>query len=85
MSKGRIWFALGVLFAINMLNFYDRLILGAVGEKVREEWKLADWQLGALGTAFIVLYAAIGVPLGAGPTGAIARAFSPAAWRCGAS
>ncbi len=64
MGKGKIWFALGVLFAINMLNFYDRLILGAVGEKIREEWKLDDWQLGVLGTAFILLYAAIGVPLG---------------------
>ncbi len=64
MTKGRIWFALGVLFAINMLNFYDRLILGAVGEAVRKDWKLEDWQLGALGTAFILLYAAIGVPLG---------------------
>ena len=32
MTKGKIWFALGVLFAINFLNFYDRLIIGAVGE-----------------------------------------------------
>jgi MFS family permease len=64
MSKGRIWFALGVLFAINLLNFYDRLILGAVGEAVRKDWELTDKQLGWLGTAFILLYAAIGVPLG---------------------
>ncbi|KKK68876.1 hypothetical protein LCGC14_2939660, partial [marine sediment metagenome] len=64
MGKGRIWFALGVLFAINMLNFYDRLILGAVGEVVREEWELTDKQLGWLATAFILLYALIGVPLG---------------------
>jgi MFS family permease len=64
MGKGRIWFALGVLFAINMLNFYDRLILGAVGEAVRRDWELTDQQLGWLGTAFILLYAAIGVPLG---------------------
>jgi MFS family permease len=64
MSKGRVWFALAVLFAINLLNFYDRLILGAVGESVRKEWQLSYKQLGWLGTAFILLYAAIGVPLG---------------------
>lgn len=64
MGKGRIWFALGVLFAVNMLNFYDRLILGAVGEVVREDWEMTDQQLGWLSTAFILLYAAIGVPLG---------------------
>jgi MFS family permease len=57
-------FALLVLFAVNTLNFYDRQILGAVGETVREEWKLSDTALGSLGTAFILLYALIGVPLG---------------------
>jgi MFS family permease len=64
MGKGKIWFALAVLFGINLLNFYDRLILGAVGEAVRKDWELSDKQLGWLGTAFILLYALIGVPLG---------------------
>jgi MFS family permease len=64
MSKGKTWFALGVLFAINMMNFYDRIIIGAVGESIAVEWKLGDTQLGYLGTAFILLYAAVGVPLG---------------------
>jgi MFS family permease len=59
-----VWFALLVLFAINTLNFYDRQILGAVGETVREEWRLSDTALGSLGTAFTLLYAAVGVPLG---------------------
>src|SRR5215471_12619043 len=66
MKQGRssLWFALSVLFAINPLNFYDRQILGAVGETVRDEWKLSDTALGSLGTAFTLLYAAVGVPLG---------------------
>jgi MFS family permease len=64
MTKGKTYFALSVMFAINMLNFYDRLILGAVGEEVRKDWGLSDAQLGWLGTAFILLYAAVGVPLG---------------------
>jgi MFS family permease len=62
--NSQTWFALAVLFAINTLNFYDRQILGAVGETVREEWKLSDTALGSLGTAFTLLYAAVGVPLG---------------------
>ena len=67
MSKGKIWFALAVLFAINMMNFYDRLIIGAVGEVIRvqePDWEVTDTMLGYLGTAFILLYAAVGIPLG---------------------
>jgi MFS family permease len=56
--------ALGLLFAINLLNFYDRHILGAVTEPIRREWGLTDTQLGWLGAAFILLYAAVGVPFG---------------------
>ncbi|MBI2823484.1 MAG: MFS transporter [Planctomycetia bacterium] len=57
-------FALCVLFAINLMNFYDRLIIGAVGENIKKDWNLSDTALGWLGTAFILLYAVIGVPLG---------------------
>src|SRR5687767_8620745 len=57
-------YALAVLFAINAVNFYDRQILGALGEPIRREWKLTDAELGALGTAFTLLYAFAGVPLG---------------------
>lgn len=56
--------ALWVLFAINALNFFDRQILGAVGELIRREWILSDGALGALGTAFTLLYAFVGVPFG---------------------
>lgn len=57
-------YALSVLFAVNTLNFFDRQILGAVTEPIRREWGLSDGALGALGTAFTLLYAAAGVPLG---------------------
>jgi len=53
-----------VLVGINAVNFYDRQVLGAVQEKVRTEWGLSDSQLGWLGTAFILLYAVVGLPLG---------------------
>ena len=57
-------YALLVLFAINLMNFFDRQILGGVGEGIRREWGLSDTALGLLGTAFTLLYAVFGVPLG---------------------
>lgn len=63
-SRRGAGFALAVLFAINLMNFYDRAIMGAVGENLKKDWELSDTALGALGTAFILLYAIVGVPLG---------------------
>jgi predicted MFS family arabinose efflux permease len=53
-----------VLFLLNSLNFFDRNILGAVVEPVRREWGLGDAQIGWIGTAFTLLYAVVGLPLG---------------------
>jgi predicted MFS family arabinose efflux permease len=63
-SSRSLWFTLLVLFGINTMNFYDRQVVGAVGEQVRNQWELSDTQLSALTTAFILLYAAVGLPLG---------------------
>src|SRR6266850_8401833 len=57
-------FALWVLFGINAINFYDRQIIAAVMEPLRKEWTLNDSAMGLLGTAFTLVYAAVGVPLG---------------------
>ncbi|MEO8127936.1 MAG: MFS transporter [Bryobacteraceae bacterium] len=57
-------YALAVLVAINVLNFYDRHIPGALAEPIRREFQLTDTQLGLLGSAFIWVYALIGLPLG---------------------
>ncbi|MFY9528758.1 MAG: MFS transporter [Candidatus Acidiferrales bacterium] len=56
--------ALLVLTAINIVNFYDRNVVGALVESVRKEFHLTDTQIGLLGSAFIWIYAIIGVPLG---------------------
>ena len=64
MSAPGAGYALTVLFAINLMNFFDRQILGAIGEQIRKEWGLGDTALGALGTAFTLLYAFVGVPFG---------------------
>jgi MFS family permease len=57
-------FTFCVLLGINAVNFYDRQVLGAVQEQVRGDWGLSDSQLGWLGTAFILVYAVVGLPLG---------------------
>ncbi|MDQ6800536.1 MAG: MFS transporter [Acidobacteriota bacterium] len=63
-DRSRATYALSVLFAINAMNFFDRQIGGALGEPLRKEWNLSDSALGALGTAFTLLYAFVGIPLG---------------------
>jgi predicted MFS family arabinose efflux permease len=57
-------FALFVLFAINLLNFFDRQLLGALGEPIRKEFHLSDTALGLLGTVATLMYALVGLPLG---------------------
>ncbi len=64
MLRRRAQIALAVLFAINLMNFVDRQILGAVGEDIRKQWQLSDTALGTLGTAFTLIYAVVGLPFG---------------------
>ncbi len=59
-----LWFSVVVLFAINILNFYDRHVPGALVEPMRKEFHLTDTQIGLIGSAFIWIYAIVGVPLG---------------------
>jgi len=53
-----------VLVLINIVNFYDRHVPGALAEPMRKEFGLTDTQLGWLGTYFTILYAVVGLPLG---------------------
>ena len=52
----QVRYALAVLFAINLMNFFDRTIFGAIGETIRREWGLGDAAIGALGTAGVAGY-----------------------------
>src|SRR6185503_9132 len=63
-NRARATYALTVLFAINAMNFFDRQILGAVTEPIRKEWGVSDTWMGVLGTAFTLMYAAVGLPVG---------------------
>ncbi len=63
-KKPAAYYALAVLFLINALNFFDRQIIGAVGEPIRVEFGLSDTALGVLNVAFTLIYAFVGLPLG---------------------
>ena len=63
-SQGNKSTALIVLIAVNILNFYDRNVLGALTEPIRKEFSLTDEQVGMMMSAFIWLYALVGLPLG---------------------
>jgi MFS family permease len=57
-------FALAVLFGINLMNFFDRQIAGALAEPIRAAFDMNYTQVGWVSMAFTLIYAIIGVPLG---------------------
>ncbi|SDK08359.1 spinster family MFS transporter [Pseudomonas indica] len=58
------WRILCLLFLANLFNFFDRTIPAIIIEPIRMEWSLSDFQIGLIGTAFTIIYAIAGVPLG---------------------
>ena len=64
MNSRAAYGSLTVLVAVNVLNFYDRHVIGALTEPIRKEFGLSDSQVGLIGSAFIWLYAIVGLPLG---------------------
>ncbi|HEX4241193.1 MAG TPA: MFS transporter [Steroidobacteraceae bacterium] len=57
-------YALAVLFAINLLNFFDRQLPGSLAEQIRREFHLNDTALGGLATVFTLVYAVAGIGFG---------------------
>ncbi len=62
-SQAALW-TLVVLVIVNIINFYDRNVTGALTEPIRKEFHLSDSQIGFLGSVFTWLYAVIGLPIG---------------------
>lgn len=60
-GAGRI---LLLLSLVNLLNFFDRTLPAVVNEPIRREWGLSDLELGLVNSAFVVVYALAGIPLG---------------------
>jgi predicted MFS family arabinose efflux permease len=55
---------LAILLLAYIFNFLDRQILGILGPSIQAELHLSNSQFGAIGgTAFALLYAALGIPL----------------------
>ncbi|WP_448221733.1 spinster family MFS transporter [Gordonia iterans] len=52
------------LFLANLLNFFDRAIPAVVAEPIKIEFGLSDLQLGLITSAFTIVYAIAGLPLG---------------------
>lgn len=64
LTAPQVRYTLLLLFLINFLNFFDRILPAVVFEPIRVEFRLTDTQIGLIGTAFTVLYALVGLPLG---------------------
>ncbi len=56
MNRRDAFVALGVLTAINFLNYIDRYVLVSVFEPMKQELHLSDTQLGLLSSAFMIAY-----------------------------
>ena len=61
---GYRYYVLAVLILIYVLNFLDRQIIGILGPRLIEEFKLTDTQFGLLGgLAFASVYSTLAIPL----------------------
>ncbi|MGH7580105.1 MAG: MFS transporter [Gemmatimonadales bacterium] len=58
------WYALGLLAAINLLNYIDRNVIYALFEPIKRDLALSDAQLGWLGSAYILVFSVAALPFG---------------------
>jgi len=52
------------MFAINTVNYLDRLIVVAVGPTLKSEFHLTDSEIGWISSAFLLVYTLAALPLG---------------------
>ena len=64
MPKGYARYALAVMVGINFLNYMDRYVPTAVSPIIQKEFKLDDFQVGLLASAFLIVYAVCALPFG---------------------
>lgn len=63
-ALGHARYALAILFAVNLFNYVDRQIMAGVLPLVQADLALSDTALGALASAFTILYLLGSIPLG---------------------
>jgi MFS family permease len=61
---GGKYFALAILFAMNLLNYVDRYSFFAAGSHIQKDLKIDDYWFGWLGAAFMIVYTIISPPMG---------------------
>jgi MFS transporter, Spinster family, sphingosine-1-phosphate transporter len=57
-------YVLGLMVAINLLNYMDRWVAASAGPTIEKDLHISDPQFGLLGTAFLLVYAIAAVPFG---------------------
>lgn len=61
---GSARWVLWLLFAINLVNYLDRLLAAAVAPTLKAEFNLTDRDIGLLTSAFLIIYTVAALPLG---------------------
>ena len=56
---GGKYFALVVLFAMNLLNYVDRYSFFAVGTDIKKDFHIDDFWYSVLGVAFMIVYTVV--------------------------
>jgi len=63
-ARGYPRYVLAVMVGINLLNYMDRWVASAAATPIEHEFHINDAQFGALGTAFLLVYAVAALPFG---------------------
>ena len=64
MTRGYPRYVLAVMVVINLLNYMDRWVAAAAAPLIQNELNIGDAAFGALGTAFLLVYAVAALPFG---------------------
>jgi len=61
---GGKYFALAVLFLMNLLNYVDRYSFFAAGTHIQDELQISDFRYGVLGASFMIVYTIVSPAMG---------------------
>ncbi|MFA6448478.1 MAG: MFS transporter [bacterium] len=63
-SIGYAWYALFVMFMINLVNYLDRLSIGPAMEHIKRDFVVTDAKMGLIAGSFMMVYAIVSLPMG---------------------
>lgn len=63
-SRAYAWYVLGLLTAINFINYVDRMVVTSMYDDLRAHFGLSDLELGLLGSSFFFVHAVVTLPFG---------------------